>query len=90
MHVLEMKRHYCYVSLVMTLLLAGIADCSVAVAQAPRSGGPAASGPGAEAYFVDLLDGMTVPPKFRSVSVCGTWRLRRPGRTGRIQATTTF
>ena len=65
MHVLGMKRHYSYVSLVMTQLLAGIAGCSIALAQAPRSGGPAASGPGAEVYFVDLKDGMTVPPKFK-------------------------
>lgn len=37
---------------------------AVAFAQTPAKGGPTASPPGAEVYFIDLKDGATVPPKF--------------------------
>jgi hypothetical protein len=67
MHVLEKveARHSGCANLVVTLLLAGIASCGVAVAQTQRTGGPTASGPGAEVYFVDLKDGMTVPARLK-------------------------
>ena len=67
MHVLEKveARHGGCANLVVTLLLAGIAGCGVAVAQTQRTGGPTVSGPGAEVYFVDLKDGMTVPARLK-------------------------
>ena len=46
-------------------LLIGIAGSGVAVAQAQRTGGPTASAPGAEVYFVDLKDGMAVPARLK-------------------------
>jgi hypothetical protein len=67
MHVLNGVEATCSkgARLVAALLLIGIAAGSVAHAQAQRSGGPAASGPGAEVYFIDLKDGATVPAKLK-------------------------
>jgi hypothetical protein len=46
-------------------LLASIAamTCGVMLAHGQQTGGPTRSGPGAEVYFVDLKDGMVIPPK---------------------------
>src|SRR2546425_576205 len=46
----------------LLLLLLAAATCSVIYAQDPK-GGPTASAPGAEVYFVGLQDGATVPAK---------------------------
>jgi uncharacterized protein DUF4399 len=51
-----------FVSSTGALLIVGAATCGVSFAQAPKSGGPTPSPPGAAAYFVDLKDGATVPP----------------------------
>jgi Domain of unknown function (DUF4399) len=51
--------------LAAALLSIGIAAGSVAYAQAPRTGGPVASPPGAEVYFIDLKNGATVPAKLK-------------------------
>jgi hypothetical protein len=37
--------------------------CGVMLAHSQQRGGPTPSGPGAEVYFVDLKDGMVIPPK---------------------------
>jgi uncharacterized protein DUF4399 len=50
---------------IAALLVVGIAACGAAFAQAPRTGGPTPSGPGAEVYFIDLKDGATVPAKLK-------------------------
>jgi hypothetical protein len=67
MHALEKvgTRHRKGAKLVVTLLLAAIGGWGVAAAQEPQSGGPTKSGPGAEVYFVDLKDGMTVPARLK-------------------------
>ena len=46
-------------------LLASIAamTCGVMLAHGQQTCGPTRSGPGAEVYFVDLKDGMVIPPK---------------------------
>src|SRR5262249_50305769 len=40
--------------LVLALPIVGVALYGAALAQAPRTGGPTKSGPGAEGYFIDL------------------------------------
>jgi hypothetical protein len=53
-------------SSVIALLFAGVAlTASAAVAQGQSSNGLTPSPPGAEAYFIDLKDGATVPEKFK-------------------------
>ena len=48
-----------------TLLLVGVVGGGAASAQGQRTGGPTASGAGAEVYFIDLKDGATVPAKLK-------------------------
>jgi hypothetical protein len=48
-----------------TMLIVGIASCGAVFAQNQRTGGPTPSAPGAEVYFIDLKDGMTVPAKLK-------------------------
>ena len=50
---------------VVATLFVAIASCGAAFAQTQRTGGPTPSAPGAEVYFIDLKDGMTVPPKLK-------------------------
>jgi hypothetical protein len=50
---------------IATLLSLAIAGCGAAFAQGQQAGGPTRSGPGAEVYFVNLSDGMTVPPRLK-------------------------
>lgn len=50
--------------LVVTLFVA-VTSCGAAYAQTQRTGGPTPSAPGAEVYFIDLKDGMTVPAKLK-------------------------
>jgi hypothetical protein len=50
---------------VVAMLFVAIASCGVAFSQSQRTGGPTPSAPGAEVYFIDLKDGMTVPPKLK-------------------------
>jgi hypothetical protein len=47
------------------MLFVAIASCGVVFSQTQRTGGPTPSAPGAEVYFIDLKDGMTVPPKLK-------------------------
>src|SRR5262244_1270042 len=49
----------------VAMLFVAVASCGAAFAQTQRTGGPTASAPGAEVYFIDLKDGMTVPPKLK-------------------------
>src|SRR5262245_41667091 len=67
MHVLNKVAARCSkrASGIAALLVVGIAACGAAFAQAPRTGGPTPSGPGAEVYFIDLKDGATVPAKLK-------------------------
>jgi hypothetical protein len=48
---------------VVTMLFVAIASCGAAFSQS--TGGPTPSAPGAEVYFIDLKDGMTVPAKLK-------------------------
>jgi hypothetical protein len=50
---------------VVAMLFVAIASCGAAFSQSQRTGGPTRSAPGAEVYFIDLKDGMTVPPKLK-------------------------
>jgi hypothetical protein len=50
---------------VVAMLFVAIASCGAAFSQSQRTGGPTPSAPGAEVYFIDLKDGMTVPPKLK-------------------------
>src|SRR5262249_50950909 len=50
---------------VVTMLFVAIASCGAAFSQSQRTGGPTPSAPGAEVYFIDLKDGMTVPAKLK-------------------------
>jgi hypothetical protein len=50
---------------VVAMLFVAFASCGVVFAQGQRTGGPTPSGPGAEVYFIDLKDGMTVPAKLK-------------------------
>ncbi len=65
MHVLNKvgDRHSKRAKAFVALLLLGIGACGVALAQGQRTGGPTASAPGGEVYFIDLKDGATVPSK---------------------------
>jgi hypothetical protein len=51
--------------LIAAVMFAGIGACSNAVAQARDPGQLTPSPPGAEAYFIDLKDGATVPAKLK-------------------------
>src|SRR4029077_3167921 len=44
-------------------ILIWVATCGAAHSQAPASGGPTPSPPGAAVYFIDIKDGDTLPPK---------------------------
>ena len=46
---------------VVAMLLVAFASCGAVFSQGQRTGGPTPSAPGAEVYFIDLKDGMTVP-----------------------------
>ena len=50
---------------VVAMLFVAIASCGAVFSQSQRTGGPTPSAPGAEVYFIDLKDGMTVPPKLK-------------------------
>ena len=50
---------------VVAMLFVAFASCGVVFSQGQRTGGPTPSGPGAEVYFIDLKDGMTVPAKLK-------------------------
>lgn len=50
---------------VVAMLFVAIASCGAAFSQSQRTGGPTPSAPGAEVYFIDLKDGMTVPAKLK-------------------------
>ena len=50
---------------IVTLLFVGVFAGGVAFAQGQRTGGPTASGQGAEVYFIDLKDGASVPAKLK-------------------------
>jgi hypothetical protein len=50
---------------VVAMLFVAFASCGAVFAQGQRTGGPTPSGPGAEVYFIDLKDGMTVPAKLK-------------------------
>jgi Domain of unknown function (DUF4399) len=50
---------------VAAVLFGSIVAGGTAFAQAPQTGGPTPSAPGAEVYFFDLKDGATVPPKLK-------------------------
>jgi len=50
--------------ILICLLVFGAATCVNAVAQDKPKGGPTPSPAGAEAYFIDLKDGQTIPTKF--------------------------
>jgi hypothetical protein len=67
MHVLNKVAARCSkgASAIAAFVVVGIAACGAAFAQAPRTGGPTPSGPGAEVYFIDLKDGATVPAKLK-------------------------
>jgi uncharacterized protein DUF4399 len=52
-------------SYVLALVIVAVASCGAAFAQTARTGGPTPSAPGAEVYFIDLKDGMTVPAKLK-------------------------
>ena len=52
-------------SYVLAMLFVAIASGSAVFSQSQRTGGPTPSAPGAEVYFIDLKDGMTVPPKLK-------------------------
>jgi len=58
-------RHSKSAKSVATLLFVGVVAGGVALAQGQRTGGPTASGQGAEVYFIDLKDGATVPAKLK-------------------------
>ena len=49
----------------VAMLFVVFASGGVVFAQGQRTGGPTPSGPGAEVYFIDLKDGMTVPAKLK-------------------------
>jgi hypothetical protein len=51
------------ISILLLLLAAATSDVVHAQDPKDRTGGPSASAPGAEVYFVDLKDGATVPSK---------------------------
>lgn len=57
------KRQFVLKSAICLLIL-GAAASRPAVAQNQPSGGPTPSPPGAEAYFIDLKDGQTIPTSF--------------------------
>jgi hypothetical protein len=50
---------------VVAMLFVAIASCGAVFSQGQRTGGPTPSAPGAEVYFIDLKDGMTVPAKLK-------------------------
>ena len=50
---------------VVAMLFVAFASCGVVFSQGQRTGGPTPSAPGAEVYFIDLKDGMTVPAKLK-------------------------
>jgi hypothetical protein len=50
---------------VVVMLFVAFASCGAVFSQGQRTGGPTPSGPGAEVYFIDLKDGMTVPAKLK-------------------------
>jgi hypothetical protein len=52
-------------SYAVAMLFVAIASCGPVYSQSQRTGGPTPSAPGAEVYFIDLKDGMTVPPKLK-------------------------
>src|SRR6185437_1819337 len=56
------KRAHALATLLVVALLGG---GGIALAQAPRAGGPTPSGQGAEVYFIDLKDGANVPAKLK-------------------------
>jgi hypothetical protein len=52
-------------SYVVAMLFVAFASCGAVFSQGQRTGGPTPSAPGAEVYFIDLKDGMTVPAKLK-------------------------
>ena len=52
-------------SYVVAMLLVAFASGGAVFAQGQRTGGPTPSATGAEVYFIDLKDGMTVPAKLK-------------------------
>ena len=50
---------------VVAMLFVAIASGGAVFSQSQRTGGPTPSAPGAEVYFIDLKDGMTVPAKLK-------------------------
>jgi len=50
---------------VVVMLFVAFASCGAVFSQGQRTGGPTPSAPGAEVYFIDLKDGMTVPAKLK-------------------------
>src|SRR5438132_542007 len=50
---------------VVVVLFVAFASGGVVFSQGQRTGGPTPSAPGAEVYFIDLKDGMTVPAKLK-------------------------
>jgi hypothetical protein len=50
---------------VVAMLFVAFASCGAVISQGQRTGGPTPSAPGAEVYFIDLKDGMTVPAKLK-------------------------
>jgi hypothetical protein len=50
---------------VVAMLFVAFASCGAVFSQGQRTGGPTPSAPGAEVYFIDLKDGMTVPAKLK-------------------------
>jgi len=50
---------------VVAMLFVAFASGGAVFSQGQRTGGPTPSAPGAEVYFIDLKDGMTVPAKLK-------------------------
>ena len=50
---------------VVAMLFVAFASCGAVFSQGQRTGGPTPSAPGADVYFIDLKDGMTVPAKLK-------------------------
>src|SRR5438128_873313 len=48
---------------VVVMLFVAFASCGAVFSQGQRTGGPTPSAPGAVVYFIDLKDGMAMPPK---------------------------
>ena len=67
------------------LLFVIIAICNGMSLRVPKDARAQPSPAGAEAYFIDLKDGATVPAQLQVYFGCAIWASRRPVRTCQIQ-----